>query len=785
MVVVIPPAPALSPDVVSLFYVVDELLSRSPLVIFYGPSATPTAAANNSRIQAHVFSPAGFQSYQRLTIAPSSPLYAAVNCLPREEQGDDVCRGLAFSLYKYFAELPPHVKALWDKECAGLAKLRNAPALFSEGHAALLASRMSKVENVADVIKDVRQALAEHSVSWLDLDVVLPSGALNDISKAVRESAASELTEDELAVMRYGEYAQAVRLFGDVAFLPTSRLKRAPSRPTALNRSGTFTKKQKESIRREMCELLDTEESYVMKLTELVHNVAIDFREKATARSPTSASPTADALAGLFPASLDRILSTNSSFLELLRKAVEDTENDAIQDIESTNDEPYAASSTDLTGCASLAACLGAWFPKFSECYVDYTQAHAKFPHYLRYFTKDSSSSFSSRVQETGEQRLMSMLIEPVQRLPRYNLYIDNIIKQLPAKHSAIKPLLKARDIISEICSQDSAASPSLVVDHLRRMIPSWPLSFRPAGRLVSAVDAAELPAPYRQDLAGPRVIHCILLIFTDCLVMLKKLPRSSMTARGLLAQLDGQDTSFDARADELMFREKFDLHSFGVTEMDHGKMIQIFLHQSLSKLGRPGSRPGSISAENPTLTFSLGGVHEGKASRFVEELTKARVEGRYSEPERDGAKWEVRCANGVDLTFFVAMSEEDNTETFPGRGHPGRMRLCLAPEKCKKPAVVGADVYAALSIQKNGFYQLQISGPSDFSSKDNLTAVEFLPVLTKRRKFRLSHVLSNRASEQRAANEQPDQEPIYDENTALSEPTHPAVAEDCHVRHG
>ena len=187
------------------------------------------------------------------------------------------------------------------------------------------------------------------------------------------------------------------------------------------------------------------------------------------------------------------------------------------------------------------------------------------------------------------------------------------------------------------------------------------------------------------------------------------------MSARGLLAQLDGQDTTFDARADELMFREKFDIHSFDVTEMDHGRMIQISLHQSLSKLGRPGSRPGSISAENPTLTFCLGGMHEGKASRFVEELTKARVEGRYSEPEREGPKWEVRCANGVDLTFFVAISEEDNGEKFPGRGYPGKMRLCIGPEKCKIPAVTGADVYAALSIQKNGFYQLQIVGPSDF----------------------------------------------------------------------
>src|ERR1700753_3083100 len=110
MVLIVPPPPVLSPDVISVFYTVDELLARSPIVIFYGPSATPTASANNSRIQAHIFTPAGLQSYTRLTISPSSALYSAVNCLPREEQGDEVCRGLAFSLYKYFAELPQNVK---------------------------------------------------------------------------------------------------------------------------------------------------------------------------------------------------------------------------------------------------------------------------------------------------------------------------------------------------------------------------------------------------------------------------------------------------------------------------------------------------------------------------------------------------------------------------------------------------------------------------------------------------------------------------------------------------
>jgi hypothetical protein len=42
-------------------------------------------------------------------------------------------------------------------------------------------------------------------------------------------------------------------------------------------------------------------------------------------------------------------------------------------------------------------------------------------------------------------------------------------------------------------------------------------------------------------------------------------------------------------------------------------------------------------------------------------------------------------------------------------------------------------DVAATLTVVSEGLYRLEVDGFNDYSSKDHLTAVEFLPVLTKR----------------------------------------------------
>lgn len=744
MVLIQPPLPAALSEDLELFCTVDELLSSTRILAFYGPSATTTSITSTSRIQVHIFSPAGLQSYPRLIVSPNSPLYAAVSCLAREEQGDEICRGLAFSLYKYFSELPQGIRDEWERQ-SSQPKLPSAPELFSEQHAAMVASRMVKVENVAEIVVDVKQSLAEQTVSWLDVDVVLPPGTVRRLADHPRESLLFNEPEREISKMRYGELAPIVDLFGNPAFLPTAKLRRAPSKPTSLNRSLSFLRKQKEDLRREMCELLDTEESYVGKIDELVHVVAEEFRHKARERSGNGQSPGEEALKNLFPPSLDQILDVNTKFLNALRHVVEETENDAIADIENANEVPSAAAyassekQKDPTGVTDLANCLVAWLPSFSECYTDYIHAHAEFPNYLKSFQSDLNSSFSRRVQDTGEQRLTSMLIEPVQRLPRYSLYLDNLSKQLPARHPAIKNLLKAKDIISDICAQESPASQqSKILVRLQKMISSWPMNLAPNGRLITGVDILELFPPFRISTVQSRPSSAIFLLFTDCLVVVQKIKKNAVSARGLLAEVDNLVGSAAMEGGDglpdLMYHEHFSLTDITFSEVDNGKLLQLICPPtSFSQRQRTKNR-----TKTDVRTFHLSGGYDSKAAKFMEEFVKARVEGRFSEVERDGHKWEVRSVSN-DLNLFTAVFEEGRDAIVEGRGKPAAIRIHVDPSQNTRILRVGeetVELTGSLTVKDDDFYLLELEGANDYGSRDQMTSAEFLPVLSKRRKF-------------------------------------------------
>ncbi|OMP85820.1 Rho guanine nucleotide exchange factor gef2 [Diplodia seriata] len=741
MVLISPPPPALSPDLLEPFYTTDELLSNAPFLVFYGATSTQTVNSTAGRVQVHIFSPAGLLSYPRLTISPSSPLYAAVDCLAREDQGDEVCRALAFSLFKYFNELSPIAKSTWQSRTNSLGRPGSAPPLFSEAHAALLAGRMARVDNAAEVVQDVRQALAEQGVSWLDVDVVLPPGSVKELDSSLRESLLPEDTAEEVLLdARYGEYAPLVKAFGEPSFLPTTRLRRAPSKPTGLSRSAQFTRQQKENLRRELCEFIDTEENYVGKVYDLLHSVAEDFRQKARSKSPNSSSPSEEALEGLFPPSLDEILNVNTSFLDDIRKIIDGSENDAIQDIEATAGEPLESGKSedlnaDVTGTFAFAKCLVEWFPKFSDCYTEYIQAHAEFGQYLRIFLRETGSSFSKRVQETGEQRLMSMLIEPVQRLPRYSLYIDNLVKQLPVRHPALKPLLKARDIIAEICSRDSPSGQlSKVIERLQHLIPSWPSAFHPEGRLITAMDVVELAPPYRKDVKARGASPAILLLFADELVLLIKSGHKTMSARGLLAEIDNPSVPLDETpqiATQLIFLQHMKLDNIWFNEVDDGSMIQLFHSDGSSQ---PPTTLHSLNASSLCM-FYLTGSYEMKAARWLEETVKARVECRFSETERESHKWDVRCLTG-DMNLFSAIFEEGDGTIPEGRRDPARIRVVIDPQKGARTLNAGeegVELIASVTAATEGLYWLQIEGMNRYASRDKVTATELLPVLSKR----------------------------------------------------
>jgi hypothetical protein len=747
---------SLSTDTVSLYYTTDPQLSNLPLLVFHGPSTTTNSTLNSSRIQLHILTAAGFQNYSRLTISPNSPFYTAVDHLPRDRQGDEICRGLAFGLSKYFKELPEVVKSGLIAQSAHSRGRRpdSAPTLFDEQHAANIASTMVYVENVEEVIKDVEAALSTQYISHVDIDLVLPPGSIS----ALNEDQDVELEDDETfdpSLKQYGEYAPLVKLFGEVAFLPTSKLRRAPSK--ALNRTKSFLKEQKMSLRREMGELVDTEERYVIKMHELVNHIAEDFRAKAKSKAFGSFSPSEQDLQKLFPSSLDKILQINSAFLDDIRKVMDESEEEAMQDLES--DQVKFTRSRfggngrlrDPTGALAFSKVLLEWFPKFSDSYQDYIRSSQDFPQLISSFIKQQSS-FSKRVQQTGEQRLRSAVIEPVQRLPRYSLFIDNIVNYLPVTHPAMQSMLKARDMITSICSLDPPTSEkSQVITRLRNIVEGWPANLSPQGRLISAVDFIELPSPYHVSSNPMGSYSGMMLLFRDTILVLRKVRGCSLSARGVIAEVDKPSAaammaSVTAAAGGQRHVYELSLagsHSIANTRFTESSQGRVTWMTSVQNFKDAVSHNQSTATVASVKAFVLQGAYEGKASKWTEEVAKARIEGRFSESERETDQWCLRNANLKEsgLNIYAAVFEEGIDCLVEGRREPAPIRLVVDNSKGTKGAPVGhygVEIVAGVSttdLAKKGCYRLEIDGMQDKMFVDSVDATTFMPVFAKRGK--------------------------------------------------
>ncbi|KAK2056006.1 RhoGEF domain-containing protein [Colletotrichum caudatum] len=746
---------ALPAELLTLYHATDPLLGHLPVLLFHGPSTTANYTLNSSRVQIHIYSPAGFQSFPRLTIQPNSPFYTVVNHLPREWQGDEVYRGLAFGLYKYFQELPEVVKNHLKNTYPTTRGRRpgSGPALFGEQHAADLAKDMVKSENAAEVLETLRTALQTQHLSNVDVDFVLPPGSIVPLQSEDLE----ELPEDEddfldPTLRQYGGYLPLVKALGEPVFLPTSKLRRAPSKPTSLNRSKSFSKDQKVDLRMKLGELVDTEERYVLKLNELVKHIADDFRQSAKQRDPSSLSPSEEELEKLFPRSADRILEVNSAFVQELREIMDETEEEAVKDMQVTTVSLTGSrmgspsKSKDPSGSLAIARVFLEWFPKFTDCYQDYIRASQHFPTLLNSFL-DQQSSFRQRVLQTGEQTVRSILIEPVQRLPRYSLLIDQIVGCLPMTHPALQPMLKARDIITNICSMDEPIPDKpQVTSRLRNMVESWPLDLEPQGRLIHAVDFVELPAPYRL-LDPPEMAERagIFLLFSDCVVIVKKLGPKPMSGKDLLREIDkpsaaglllsmanaaGGQPSY-----ELAFTGWHVLADVRFTESADGKLTWMTSTQEMK-----GAHAGEwVTGTAVTSRCFLLDETFTRTSKWSEDIAKARVEGRFSEKEREDPSWTLRSIRMTDnnLGIFAAVFQEGADQLVEGRKEPAPIRIVIDHDKGTKGAPVGHyGVEITVNVKCGGDLKkvnMVTAGLNGRQFSDDVALDDFLPSLTRR----------------------------------------------------
>ncbi|KAI6090118.1 hypothetical protein F4821DRAFT_36507 [Hypoxylon rubiginosum] len=749
---------ALSPDHLTLYQATDPLLGHLPLLMLHGPSTTANYTLNSSRVQVHVYTPAGFQSFPRLTISPNSPFYNVVNHLPREFQGDEVYRALAFGLFKYFHELPEHVKNYLKNQYPTMRGRRpgSSPTLFGEQHAADIARSMVKVDNAPDMIQKLQTALQTQHVSNIDVDLVLPPGAIIPLQPADFEDVPED--EDDIldpTLRQYGMYTPLVKLFGEPVFLPTARLRRAPSKPSALNRTKSFSKEQKAELRRKMMELVDTEERYVLKVTELVKHLAPEYRQQAKERQPGSFSPAIEDVEKLFPRSAEQILQMNLAFMRALRQVMDDTEGDAAKDMASGSASSrvgvtgsLAGRTKDASGAVAMAKVMLEWFPKFTDCYQDYIRASQNFPQLITSFISQQSS-FSQRLALTGEQHLRSTVIEPVQRLPRYSLVIDQIVGCLPITHPALQPMLKARDIIANICSMDDPLTDKPHVNtRLRYMVESWPNDLEPVGRLIVAADFLEMSAPYQASAAAESDSGDqagIFLLFSDCIVIVKKVYGANTTARDLLREVDkpsaaGLLASMTNAAGglgsyELAFAGWHPLADIRFTESSDGRMVWM-TSSNVMKGAHAGEFVTSTAATSRC--FILRESYEGKAAKWSEDVVKARVEGRFPEKEREDPCWTLRSVKMPDtgLGLFAAVFQEGLDQLVEGRKEPAPVRIVIDHEKGTKGAPVGHYGVEISSDIKTGSTKKVVvitAGLHGKKANDEVALEDVLPTLARR----------------------------------------------------
>ncbi|KAI1381855.1 hypothetical protein F4677DRAFT_399923 [Hypoxylon crocopeplum] len=749
---------ALSPDHLTLYQATDPLLGHLPLLILHGSSTTANYTLSSSRVQVHVYTPAGFQSFPRLTISPNSPFYNVVNHLPREFQGDEVYRALAFGLFKYFQELPEHVKTHVRLQYPTMRSRRpgSSPTLFGEQHAADIAKSMVRAENTPEVIQKLQVALQTQHISNIDVDLVLPPGSIIPLQSTDFE----DMPEDEDDILdptlrQYGMYTPLVKLFGEPLFLPTTRLRRAPSKPSALNRTKSFSKDQKAELRRKMTELVDTEERYVLKMSELVNHLAPEYRQQAKERQPGSFSPSEEDVERLFPRSANQILQINSAFMRAVRQVMEDTEGDALKDMESGSASSRVGVSgsligkaKDASGALAMAKVMLEWFPKFTDCYQDYIRASQSFPQLITSFISQQSS-FSQRLVLTGEQHLRSTVIEPVQRLPRYSLVIDQIVSCLPITHPALQPMLKARDIIANICSMDDPLTDKPQVNtRLRHMVESWPNNLEPVGRLIVAADFFEIPAPYKVDANAEQLSADqagIFLLFSDCVVVVKKINGASMMGRDLLREIDkpspaGLLASMTNAAGgpgsyEVAFAGWHALADVRFTESSDGRMVWMTSSNEMR-----GAHAGNLvpNAAATSRCFVLQESYEGKAAKWSEDVVKARVEGRFSEKEREDPCWTLRSVRMPDtgLGLCAAVFQEGLDQLVEGRKEPAPVRIVIDHERGTKGAPVGHYGVEICSDVKTGNMRKVIVitiGLHGKKATDEVALDDFLPTLARR----------------------------------------------------
>ncbi|KAF8524603.1 hypothetical protein BU17DRAFT_84640 [Hysterangium stoloniferum] len=286
-------------------------------------------------------------------------------------------------------------------------------------------------------------------------------------------------------------------------------------------------------------EFVSTERSYVKRLRILKEAYADPLRTFAKAKDTALLPPYE---AKILFGNIDNILPVNEAFLFDLEKML----------------SPNGYQSVGGIGDVALKHFkeLGAF-----GCYKQYYSNREEAQLILkRERMKKSSTGFAAFVERikdsTSDIRnrvgLSELLMDPVQRIPRYTLLWDEMIKNMALNDPQRAKLVEARQIAQKVakCDADDHTRRAAVMYCLERTVDDFPpalISIR--RRLIDCIDVEDVPVdnmPLASSMSvsttasASSVMPCTLFLFDDKLMIVKR-PNASASGK-ILTSLDQVD---------------------------------------------------------------------------------------------------------------------------------------------------------------------------------------------------------------------------------------------------
>ncbi|CDO69915.1 hypothetical protein BN946_scf184568.g1 [Trametes cinnabarina] len=263
-------------------------------------------------------------------------------------------------------------------------------------------------------------------------------------------------------------------------------------------------------------ELVNTERTYVKRLRILKTDYADPLR--SFARSKETAIIAAYEAKTLF-GNVDQLLPVNEAFLTDLEKM-----------------ERMAHKGGPGVGDVALKHFKKLkGFEHYRQYYAKREEAQRIFEHEIK-----KSSRFAEYIDRvkysTADARnkvgLRELLMEPVQRIPRYTLLFRTMLKHMSATDPQRAPLLEADEIASRIAlaETDDQTKRAATLYSLAGAIEDFPVALVSNSRhFITCIDVQDVIAPdpfMPMSSSGPAaaiILHCTLFLFDDKLVIVKR----------------------------------------------------------------------------------------------------------------------------------------------------------------------------------------------------------------------------------------------------------------------